>query len=166
VTPLRPRDFDIEAIHRAAKAITVGQQAMLLRLLATSYYLDRGCILEAGQELREAEAVFQRSASDIPAELCTAFVFGNAYVQRDGAGTRQWWDRMEAKKPMRHDADYWLARSALCWSEQRLEEAWESWEKGNALVKELPPVGVYETDRDNFALLRRELESARAFAAP
>ena len=42
-----------------------------------------------------------------------------------------------------------------------MQEAWESWEKGNALVKELPPVGVHETDRDNFALLRRELEDAR-----
>jgi hypothetical protein len=165
VTPLRPRDFDIEAIHRAAQAITVGQQALLLRLLASSYYLDRGRLSEAGQALEEAEAVFQRSAPDIPAELCTAFVFGKAYVQRDGAGTRMWWDRMEAKKPTRHDADYWLARSAFCWSEQRLEEAWESWEKGNALVKQLPRVGVYETDRDNFALLRRELESARSVTA-
>ncbi|MFZ0632640.1 MAG: M50 family metallopeptidase [Acidobacteriaceae bacterium] len=166
VTPLRPRDFDIEAIDRAAKAITVGQQALLLRLLASSYYLDCGRLPEAGQALEEAEAVFQRSAPDIPAELCTAFVFGKAYVQRDGAGTRQWWDRMEAKKPMRHDADYWLARSAFCWSEQRLEEAWESWEKGNALMKELPPVGVYESDRDHFALLRRELEGMQAVAAP
>ncbi|MGA8531781.1 MAG: M50 family metallopeptidase, partial [Acidobacteriaceae bacterium] len=162
VTPLRPRDFDIVAIHRAAEAITVGQQALLLRLLASSYYLDCGRLPEAGQALQEAEAVFQRSAPDIPAELCTAFVFGKAYVQRDGAGTRQWWDRMQAKKPMRHDADYWLARSAFCWSEQRLEEAWESWEKGNALMKKLPQVGVYESDRDHCALLRIELEGARA----
>jgi len=166
VTPLRPRDFDIEVIHRAAEAITVGQQALLLRLLASSYYLDCGRLAEAATALQEAEAVFQHSAPDIPAELCTAFVFGKAYVQRDGAGTRQWWDRMEAKKPMRHDADYWLARSALCWSEQRMEEAWESWERGNALVKELPPVGVYESDRDHFALLRRELEGARPVTAP
>ncbi|MGA7522778.1 MAG: M50 family metallopeptidase [Acidobacteriaceae bacterium] len=166
VTPLRPRDYDIEAIQRATEAITVGQQALLLRLLASSYYLDRGCLPEAGQALQEAEAVFHRSAPDIPAELCTAFIFGKAYVQRDGAGTRQWWDRMEAKKPMHHDADYWLAHSAFCWSEQRMEEAWESWEKGNALVKQLPPVGVYETDRDHFALLRIELEGARAVTAP
>lgn len=166
VTPLRPRDFDIEAIHRAAKAITVGQQALLLRLLASSYYLDRGRLEEAGQALQDAEAVFQHSVPDIPAELCTAFIFGKAYVQRDGAGTRVWWDRMEAKKPMRHDADYWLARSAFCWSEHRLEEAWDSWEKGNALVKELPRVGVYESDREHFALLRQELEGARAGMAP
>lgn len=165
VTPLRPRDFDIAAIQRAAEAIPSGQQALMLRLLASSYYLDRGCLAEAGQALQEAEAIFQRSATDIPAELCTAFIFGKAYVQRDGAGTRLWWDRMEAKKPQRHDADYWLARSAFCWSEQRLEEAWESWEKGNALVTTLPRVGVYESDREHFALLRRELESAGAVAA-
>lgn len=165
VTPLRPRDYDIAAILRAAEAITVGQQALLLRLLASSYYLDHGRLAEAGEALQEAEAVFQRSGSDIPAELCTAFVFGKAYVQRDGAGTRQWWDRMEARKPARHDADYWLARSALCWSEQRLEEARESWEKGHALVKQLPRVGMYESDRDQFALLRRELEATPVLPA-
>jgi hypothetical protein len=34
----------------------------------------------------------------------------------------------------------------------------EAWKEGNALVQQLPHTGAYETDRDQFALLHRELE--------
>lgn len=158
VTALRPRDYDIDAILRAGSAISVGQQALYLRLLAASYYLDRGRIADASHALGEAETIYQESASDIPAELHAPFVFGKAYLQHDAAGARLWWERMQAKKPARHDADYWIAKSAFLWSEQRLEEATEAWEKGNALVQQLPLSGAYETDRDQFKLLQRELE--------
>lgn len=157
VTPLRPRDYDIDAIQRAGSSISVGQQALHLRLLAASYYLDRGCIADASQALAEAEAVYQESASDIPAELHTPFIFGKAYLQHDAEGARLWWERMEARKPL-HNADYWIARSAFLWSEHRLNEAREAWEKGNALVQQLPHTGAYESDRDYFALLHKELE--------
>jgi hypothetical protein len=158
VTPLRPRDYDIDAIERAVSSISTGQQALHLRLLASSYYLDRGRNSDASLALADAEAVYQESASDIPAELCTPFVFGKAYLQHDAAGTRLWWERMQAKKPMRLNADYWIARSAFLWSEHRLNEAREAWEKGNALVQQLPHAGAYESDRDHFALLHKELE--------
>jgi hypothetical protein len=160
VSPLRPRDYDIDAILRAGSSISVGQQALHLRLLAASYYLDRGCIADATRALAEAEAVYRESASDIPAELHTPFIFGKAYLEHDAEGTRLWWERMQAKKPTRHNADYWIARSAFLWSEHRLPEAREAWEKGNALVQQLPHAGAYETDRDQFALLQKELELA------
>lgn len=165
VTPLRPRDYDISAIRRAGTFIAVGQQALLLRLLASSYYLDSGQIVEAGDALSEAEEVYQISAPEIPASLHATFVFGKAYMQHDGAGTRRWWEMMQAKHPTCLDADYWLARSAYYWTEHRLDEAWESWEKGNALAQQLPQTGASDTDRDHFALLRRELEASRAMAA-
>ena len=157
VTPLRPRDYDIDAIHRAGSSISVGEQALHLRLLAASYYLDRGCIADASQALAEAEAVYQESASDLPAELHAPFVFGKAYLQHDAEGARLWWDRMQARKPLRN-ADYWIARSAVLWSEDRMNEAREAWEKGNALAQLLPHVGAYESDRSCFALLQKELE--------
>ncbi|MFZ0271806.1 MAG: M50 family metallopeptidase [Acidobacteriaceae bacterium] len=164
VTSLRPRDYDIDAILRAGSSILVGQQALHLRLLAASYYLDCGRISDASRALAAAEAVYQESASDIPAELHTPFIFGKAFLQHDPEGTRLWWERMQAKKPTRYNADYWIARSAFLWSEQRLSEAREAWEKGNALVQQLPHTGAYETDRDQFALLRRELELSVATA--
>lgn len=158
ITPLRPRDYDIDAIRRAGSTISVGEQALHLRLLAASYYLDTGRIADASQALSEAEAVYLESASEIPAELHAPFVFGKAYLEHDARGTRLWWERMQAKKPMRHDAEYWIAKSAFLWSEHRLDEAMEAWEEGNALVQQLPHTGAYETDRDQFALLHRELE--------
>jgi len=158
VTPLRPRDYDIDTILRAGSSIVVGQQALHLRLLAASYYLDCGRITDASMALAEAEVIYQESASDIPAELHTPFIFGKAYLQHDPEGTRLWWERMEAKHPTRQNADYWIARSAFLWSERRMDEAREAWERGNELVQQLPHTGAYETDRDYFALLQKELQ--------
>jgi hypothetical protein len=160
VTPLRPRDYDIDAILRAGSSISIGQQALHLRLLAASYYLDCGRVSEASLALAEAETIYQESASDIPAELHTPFIFGKACLEHDPEGTRLWWERMQAKRPTRHNADYWIARSAFLWSEDRIGEAREAWEKGNALAQQLPHTGACETDRDHFALLEKVLQLA------
>jgi hypothetical protein len=160
VTPLRPRDYDIEAIQRAAHSFTRGNEAIVLRLLASSYFLDCGKIPQAREAVVDAERVCRESGSDLPAELCMAFVFRTALLRRDAAGARQWWERMEAKKPTHHGTDYWLAKSALLWIENRLEEAREAWNKGNALAQKLPAAGDYEFDRYRSALLSKALEEA------
>jgi len=160
VTPLRPRDFDIEAIQRASVGIARGQRGLLLRLWASSYYLDCGRMPEASRTLTEAEGFYQETATEIPAELHTEFVFGKAFLQRDAAGARLWWDRMEAKNPSRFNGDYYVARSALLWSENHLEEAEEAWRKGYALAQQLPKAGAYEFDRDRFTLLRKVLDES------
>jgi Peptidase family M50 len=164
VTPLRPRDYDIQAILRSAHSITQGTQGLLLRLYAYFYFLDHGRILEAGEALREGESIYHQSASDIPAELHTEFVFGSAYVRRDAAAAREWWTRMEAKKPTRFNADYWRADSALHWIEGNLKEANEAWEKSNALAQQLPKAGAYEFDRYCCSLLRKALDETSATA--
>jgi hypothetical protein len=158
VTPLRPRNYDISAILRAGHCITQGQQALLLRLFAYTYFLDDGKIAEAGDALREAESIYHRCASSIPAGLHTAFVFGNAYARRDAVAARQWWTRMEAKKPTRFNVDYWMANSALKWIEGNLKEANEAWEKGSILAQQLPRAGAYEFDRYCCSLLRKALD--------
>ena len=159
VTALRPRDYDIAAMERAAAVITQGQRALLLRLLISSYYTDCGQMKEAGLALNAAEDVFHDSAGDIPVELYTAFVTGKALVLHDAEGAREWWDRMEAKKATKLNADYWLARAAFLWIEGGRDEALAAWEKGNALVQLLPQAGAYEMDRDKYAQLRRELDA-------
>jgi len=158
VTPLRPRDYDIEAIQQVAQAITEGKQGLLLPLFAYLCFLDQGKTFEAGQALTEAEAIYHRCASDIPAELHTEFVFGNAYVRRDAASARDWWNRMEAKKPTRLNEDYWRAYSALHWIEGHLKEANEAWDKCNVLAEQLPKAGAYEFDRYCCSLLRKGLD--------
>jgi hypothetical protein len=165
VTPLRPRDYDIEAIQRAEQAFTNGRHALILRLLASSYFLDIGKLPEASKAVAEAERIYRESALDLPAELCMAFVFRTAFLCRDAAGAREWWERMEAKKPTHFGTDYWLAKSALRWVERQKEEAREAWQKGNLLAQKLPSAGDYEFDRYRCALLRHRIENEESLAA-
>jgi len=160
VTPLRPKDYDIKAILRAADTFTQGKRALLLRLFAYSHFLDCGKLPEAAEALKEAESIYRQSASDIPAELHTAFVFGNAYLRRDAVAAREWWTRMEAKKPTHRNVDYWRAYSALRWLEGDMKEANEAWERSNALAQQLPKAGTYEFDRYCCSILRTALDDA------
>jgi hypothetical protein len=165
VTPLRPRDYDIEAIKRAEQSFAQGHQALMLRLIASSYYLDRGMIPEACDAVTEAERIQQESALDLPAELCMAFVYRTAILCRDAASARKWWELMEAKKPTHFGVDYWLAQSALFWIEGRKEEARAAWNKGDLLAQQLPAAGDYEFDRYRSALLHDCIENAGSSAA-
>ena len=158
VTPLRPKDYDIDAIQRAELSFTQGHQALLLRLLASSYFLDCGMITQASDAVGEAEQICKESDLDISAELCMAFVYRTAFLRRDAAGARQWWERMEAKKPTHLGVDYWLAKSALSWIEGHTEEAREEWEKGNLMAQKLPVAGDYEFDRYRCSLLHDCIE--------
>jgi hypothetical protein len=160
VTPLRPRNFDIDALQRASRAIAQGKEAVLLRLYAYMYFFDQGNLAEAGRSLKDAECIYHSSASDLPAELCTEFVFANAYVLRDPIAAREWWTRMEGKKPTGRNEDYWKASSALHWIEGDLKSANEDWEKCNTLVQQLPRTGAYEFDRHCSLLLRKVIDEA------
>jgi hypothetical protein len=160
VSSLRPRDYDILAIQRAAAFIRDGRQGLLLRLFAFYHYLDCGRIKEAEEAIAEAELIYHESASDIPAELHSVFVFANAYLRRDPAAARAWFDRMQSKNPTRFNPEYWRAHSALHWIEGDLNEADAAWEKCDRLAKQLPRAGAYEFDRYCCSLLRRALDEA------
>ncbi|HVZ83373.1 MAG TPA: M50 family metallopeptidase [Terracidiphilus sp.] len=161
VTPLRPRDFDAGAIERASQGITQGNHAMILRLWAYSHALDCNRHAEALQALMNAEVIFRESAGSVPVELYTVFVFGNAYVKRDAAAARVWWEQMEIKKPTRLNVDYWRAKSALNWIEGNAIEAEEAWSRSNTLAERLPAAGAYEFDRMCCALLRRAMSESQ-----
>jgi len=165
VTPLRPRDYDIDALQRAARTITRGHQGLLLQLFAHNCFLDQGKTREAGEALRSAESIYHESASDISAELHTVFVFGNAFVFRDPAAAREWWARMETRKPKRFNVDYWRAGAALHWIEGDLKKANETLAKSEALALKLPHAGAYEFDRYCCALLRKAIDQTSAAKA-
>ena len=160
VTALRPRDYDIEAIHRASVLFKHGLQAVLLRLLASDHYIDLGDFSQARDALADAELVYPDSAAEIPAGLHSIFVYNNAVLRRDAAGTRLWWDRLESKKPTHLGVDYWLARSALLWMEGSRSEALEALAKANDMAQSKPLAGVYEFDRDRVTLLGKAMEEA------
>jgi hypothetical protein len=160
VTPLRPRDFDIAIIQRAAQFLTHGREAMLLRLFAYMHHIDAGQISEALQARAEAEAIYPEVEASIPAELHCGFVFSSALFKRDAASARLWWQRMEAKKITRFDSDYWSARTALHWIENQTAEARHAWETGNTIAQNLPSAGAYEYDRWCYAQLRQALDAS------
>lgn len=162
VTPLRPRDFDIEAIRRSTRSVGQGERGLLLRLFAFMYFFDRDNLFEAGEQLTEAESVYFQCGADISPALHSVFVFANAYVRRDAGAAREWWTRLQAKKPARFNVDYWMADSALHWIEANLKEANESWEKCNALAEQLPEAGAYDYDRYCCSKLRQVLDEAAA----
>jgi hypothetical protein len=161
VTPLRPRDYNVELMERAtAGGAAQGKQLMLLCMLRHHHFFDCGQLTDAALALTDAEAIYQQYASEIPAELHTDFIFGNAYVKHDAMGARAWWQRMEEKKPTRFNGDYWLAHSALHWIEGDLYTANDSWHKGAAIAKQLPNAGAYEFDRYRYVLLRQALDES------
>ena len=160
VTALRPRDYEIDAIRRTSLAISQGPQGLLLQLFAYSHFLDQGKAVEADVALKRAEAIYLQSASAIPVELYTIFVFGEAYVRRDAVSAREWWARMEAKKPTHFNVDYWRALAALHWIEGNLKSAEEAFKKSEAAADRLPGFGAYEFDRYCNSLLRDVLHEA------
>lgn len=160
VTSLRPRDYDIQTIQRAAQGITRGLPAMSLRLLAYSYFFDNDQLSQAREAFKESGSICEQCALSVPAELLTEFVFGSAYVLRDAAVARRWWTLMLAKKPARFNVDYWKAASALHWIEGNLNEANVAWEKCNLLAQKLPSAGAYEFDRDCCSRLRQAIDEA------
>ena len=164
VTPLRPRDYDLDLMERA-EAAAQGRQRLLLRLFRYQHFLDCGQLPEAAQAVAEAEAIYEELALDIPAELHTSIIFGVAYATRNPAAARMWWERMEAKKPTRFNADYWAASCAMYWIEGNFYAANESWYKGAAIAQHLPKAGAYEFDRYKYTLLRKAIDESSAAQA-
>jgi hypothetical protein len=162
VTPLRPRDFDREDLDTAAETINVGLKGILLRLFAYSHFLDCGLLKEAGQAINEAEAIYEKPGTKLPADLHTTFIFAYAYVLRDATAARTWWDRMVALKPRKFGVDYWLASSALQWISGDATQANEDWAKARDKASKLPAAGAYEFDRYRCTLLRRVLDGDTA----
>lgn len=158
VTPLRPRDYDIEAIVKAEGAFTQGIRALLLRLYASSYFMDRGQFDEARESFHAAESLYDGAAPFVNAGLLTAFVYRSALLSRDAAAARRWWERMETAKPDHFGVDYWLAKSALNWIEGDLGEAKALLFKATSMASQLPQAGDYDFDRDRCRLLFDEID--------
>jgi hypothetical protein len=157
VTGLRPKDYDMELIERAATGAAQGVRLLLMRLHAYNHFLDHGRIAEALNAMSEAEAVYSEYAELVPGGILPTFIFGNAFVRQDAVAARTWWERMQAKKSVPVDSDYWLACSALNFAEGNLIAADEAWSRGNELAQKLPKAGAYEFARHQFAQLRKAI---------
>ena len=165
VTPMRPAQYDIDAIKRAEAHFTHGREAVMLRLFSTSHYLDSHRIAEARASFADACRIYQKSRLNIPAELLTTFVFNSVYIDRDAASARRFWDLYESRTPTHFGVDYWLSRSALHWIENHPLEARDAFSTGNALASQLPNAGAYEFDRDRYRMMSELLHTDPPSAA-
>jgi hypothetical protein len=159
VTSLRPRTYEIQAINSAAANFTAGREALMLRLFATSHYLDQNQIPEARASFAEAVSILDDGQINLPSDLLATFVFNTVYLQRDAAAARRYWDLFESSSPTHFGVDYWLARSALHFIENNLLEARDAWNVGVALARKLPTAGACDFDRDRYRLMRELLDT-------
>lgn len=159
VAPIRPRDFDMNVINQAADFVRHGERGLLLRLVACKHYIDKNRIPEALASMAEAEELYEECRFEKPQDILAEFVFVNALYKRDLAGADLWWQRIEGLRKIDPDADYWRAKSSLLWLKGEQEEAFDAWERGNALAQKLPSAGTYQFTRSCFAKLRKALDT-------
>ncbi len=166
VSPVRPRDFDESLIRQAADFVPCGERGLLLRLYASSHYIDKDRIPEAIANLREAEALYEECKFERPQDVCAEFTFVNAFYKRDLAAAARWWQRIEASDGIDRDADYYRARTALLWLKGEQEQASEAWQRGNAIAQQLPSAGMYDFKRSCFVKLRQALDASLRTSSP
>lgn len=162
VTPIRPRDYDIDTIQRATGSIARGMDELFMRLSAYAYFVDTGELSRAADVLAGAERFVQESALEPPMVWYPVFVFGDAYLRHDAVAARAWWDKLEARKLSKSTEACWLSLSALLWSENRLEEACEAWNKADASARRRPNSGFAAAERNAVRLLRQTLDESLA----
>lgn len=160
VTDLRPRDYDIATVERAAGTIARGADELNMHLCAYAHYLDNGKLTEARAALLRAETLCSDSSIEPADHWYSELVFAHAFLGRDSAAARRWWDRMMsresvAKKQRNHSP--LASRCALLLSEGRIAEAAEVWKKADAWARKLPRAGASAAQRHNIQLLGRAL---------
>jgi hypothetical protein len=158
VSPRRPRDLDVNVINGAADAVPHGERGLLLRLFASIHYLDANLIPEAIARMEEAEALYEESVFERPQDICTEFLFINAFHKRDWAASEKWAGRIDDLRKVDLDVNYWRAKTALHWLRGEREQAHKSWERGNRMALKLPAAGTYDFTRSCFEKLRIELD--------
>lgn len=160
ITPLRPRDYDLQAIERASGEFTQGAPAVWLRLLATSHYIDCGLMAQAREANAQAESIFQASQPTLHPALFASLTIESAFFRRDAVAARQWADRIPAKSVQSEfPVDYWMAQAAVQWVENRLDEARASLRKAEEIGRTLPAAGAYNYDRDLCTLLAQAMDT-------
>jgi hypothetical protein len=165
VTGMRPREWEMTTFQYAAELHPDDMTGLHLRVCSALHHRDCGNTAEAIEWLNAAEAIYDQHQTDFTAEYHTTFVFHSAYLKRDAAATRTWWERMEAKAGKQKDGqkisvDYWLAKTCLEWMEGRLDEAKVSLGQADEIAKTLPLAGAYECDRDRCKELRKIVDAA------
>lgn len=163
VSPVMPRDYDIDTIHLATDLVGEGDEGVFLRFSAYSYFLDRGEFNQAVEEISKTEQCCNDSGLELPTAWISVFVFANAFLRRDPVAARAWWEKLEDKSKKRKNPEgHWTSLAALLWSENRIEEATEALEKADVWARQLAESGFAEVERNSVRLVRQALDESEA----
>lgn len=165
VTSIRARDFDIDTIQQAAGSVARGHDELFMHLCAYAYFLDRGELSSAESALITATKFCQESSVVVPTDWLSVFVFGHAFVRRDPAAARKWWQEYERQKGIQFAEEGWTSYSALLWIEGRRDEAEEAWQKADQWARGLSDSGYSEGERNAVLLLRRAMDESQGVHA-
>jgi len=156
VTELRPRDYDVTTAELAAGTIARGADELNMHLCAYAHYLDCGQLSEARAALLKAESLCSRSALEPADHWYSELVFAHAFLGRDSATARRWWNRMLTRESLTRTPRTHvrlMSRAALLLSEGRVAEAAEMWKKADAWARRLPRAGASDAHRHSIQLL-------------
>ena len=168
VTALRPRDYDIATVERAAGTIARGADELNMHLCAYAHYVDNGQLAEARAALLRAEALCSNSSLEPADHWYSELVFAHAFLRRDADTARRWWNRMLSRESLQkkqsHAQNRLASQAALLLSEGRIAEAVEACSKAEAWARNLPQAGASDAQRHRIHLLgsalRERLSSA------
>jgi hypothetical protein len=159
VTPLRPKDFDIQLIERIAKTDAPSFDHAFLFLVAGDYYFERGEMESACQKVREAEALSDQQTS-YWAERCGSIVLRAACVLRDRAMAEKWWQRSLTAKSWNPRKKDRFPACAYFTVSGRVPEAEEAWLAEFEHVNRMPETGGRAFDLYYLERLREILDDA------
>jgi hypothetical protein len=163
VTPLRPKDFDIELIERIAATKTPSFDLPFLLFVACDYYFERGEMESACHKFREAEALYDQETTH-GAERCGNVVLRSACLLADRDMAEKWWQRSLSAKSFRPRKKDHFPACAYFAITCRLPEAEEAWRMEFERANRAPESGGRAFDLYYLGRLREMLDEATSEA--
>jgi Zn-dependent protease len=164
VTPLRPKDFDIELIERVSATNAPSFDHSFLLLIACDYYFDKGQVESASRKVREADALCDQETT-YWTERCGAIVLRAACLLADRAMTEKWWQRSLSAKSWNPAKQDRFPACAYFTVTCRLPEAEEAWRAEFERANRLPESGGRAFDFYYLGRLREMLDEVARQAA-
>ena len=163
VTPIRPKNFDIDLIEKIAATNTPSFDQPFLLLMACDYYFDKGQMEVASRKFREAEAANDQETT-YWAERCGSIVLRAACLLADRDMAEKWWRRRLSAKSFHPGKTNHFPTCAYFAITGGLSEAEEAWRAEFDRANSAPESGGRVFDLFYLGRLREILDRATSEA--